>query len=275
VESRLAGSCKRALAIRSSAHHRKVVTAERKASPAGDRGCGAAEFGRSWSCSRIANDCRSRQAACGPSRPRAKSARITSKGLAPRRESAGEVKERRKPVRPWQSGDNGGGLPTIGRGRRESACRDHGTGARESASRGAPGDGRRLGSSDPGLVDERAGEASLVPETRGQPRVAGATWDVRGYSRSVIGEDNAPMTRSPHSGAPTSCRPKIAARRITVSRGTEAGPALSSVRPTGVGLPKGGPAPRRRTTRRERASCPAPACWEVPARSTRRKSRAR
>jgi hypothetical protein len=60
------------------------------------------------------------------------------------------------------------------------------------------------------------------------------------------------MTRSPHPGAPTSCHPKMAARRITVSRGAEAGPAPSSVRPTGVGLPKGGPAPRRRTARRER-----------------------
>ena len=107
------------------------MTVERKAKPAGDRGCGAAEFERSWSCSRIAHDCRSRQAACGPSRPRAKSAWITSKGLAPRRESAGEVKERRKPARPWQSGENGGGLPTIGCGKCESACRDHGLAVRK------------------------------------------------------------------------------------------------------------------------------------------------
>jgi hypothetical protein len=42
---------KAGMAIHSSARHRKVVTAESEALPAGDRGWGAAEFGRPWSCS--------------------------------------------------------------------------------------------------------------------------------------------------------------------------------------------------------------------------------
>jgi hypothetical protein len=42
-------------------------------------------------------------------------------GLASQRESAGEVKERRKPGRPWQSGDTVAGSSPFGTGERESA----------------------------------------------------------------------------------------------------------------------------------------------------------
>lgn len=78
--------------------------------------------------------CRSRQAARGHLHPCAKSAWTTKDGLASRCESTAEVKERRKPARPWQSGEYGGGLST----KSEMA-------GANSAHQGAPVDGRRLG----------------------------------------------------------------------------------------------------------------------------------
>lgn len=135
-------------AIRSSAHRRKAMTAESIAAPAGDRGCGAAELGRSWSCSRIAHGCRSRQAACGHSRPRAKSAWITSRGLAPRRESACEVKERRKPGRRGKAAITVAGSPSI-ESKSVKALFGTWTGKRANALQRAPVDGRRLGSYKP------------------------------------------------------------------------------------------------------------------------------
>lgn len=145
--------------------------------------------------------CRSRQAARGHSRPCAKSAWTTRDGLASGRESAHEVKERRKPARPWQSGGNGGGLSTF-----------IGNGGRESALQRAPVDGRRLGPNQVVRFDERAMDAVLVFVARGmgaipshhlgKPRTAGTTGDVRGRSRSFIGEDNAPVRRAPVTGSP-------------------------------------------------------------------------
>jgi len=102
--------------------------------------------------------CRSRQAARGHSRPCAKSAWTTRDGLAPRRESASGVKERRKPARPWQNGENGGGLST----KSEMA-------GRESAPQGAPVDGRRLGPNQVVRFDERTMEAVLVLVGSGKP----------------------------------------------------------------------------------------------------------
>jgi hypothetical protein len=70
-------------------------------------------------------DCRSRQAARGPSRPVTKSRRITRMGLARLRESARGAKERRKPDRWWQNREIGGGLPPIRRVRESGSSREH------------------------------------------------------------------------------------------------------------------------------------------------------
>lgn len=87
-----------------------------------------------------------------------------------------------------------------------------GNGGRESALQGAPGDGRRLGPNQVARLDGRAMEAVLafvgeaagaIPSTiLGKPRPTKVTGDVRGRSRSVIGEDNAPVGRAPVKGRP-------------------------------------------------------------------------
>jgi hypothetical protein len=194
------------------------------------------------------NGCRSRQAARGHSRPCAKSAWTTRDGLASGRESAHGVKERRKPARPRQSGGYGGGLSTF-----------IGNGGRESAHQGAPVDGRRLGPNQVVRFDERAMEAVLVfvvspvgaisSDDLGKPRTAGTTGDVRGRSRSFIGEDNAPARRAPMKGRPDASILERGRGGNTVPHQTEAGPAPSSARPTGVGLSQDGPAPRRTNAR--------------------------
>jgi hypothetical protein len=101
-------------------------------------------------------DCRSRRAARGPSRPRAKSPRITTRGLAVPRESAGVVKKRRKPDR-WPSEGHGigGGLP-MGWSRERSA---HHPSVEHSLMEGALG-------RETALFDEGAAEAALVPRGR-------------------------------------------------------------------------------------------------------------
>jgi len=101
---------KGALPSAAQGHDRKVVVT-RPAAPAGDRWRGHAGFW--WSVVVLADriDCRSRQAARGPSRPRTKSLRTTMMGLALPRESVGEVKERRKPDRRWLNRETGGGFP--------------------------------------------------------------------------------------------------------------------------------------------------------------------
>ena len=230
------------MAIRSSARRRKVATAERKALPAGDCGQGAAEFGRPWSCSRDRIDCRNRQEALGPSRPDAKSVRTTTKGLASRRESAWEVKERRKPGRPWQSGGTGGGLPTsIGNG--AARKRSPGSTCRWKASRAGKA----------ALFDEGAVEAVLVP--RRPPGVRSVAGRDRGRQRSFV--QRSPGRKRPNSaGAREGPPPHRAPREGTRSgatpkdeRTTEAGAGAVKRYPAGVGLPQGGLTPHGRTAR--------------------------
>jgi hypothetical protein len=93
------------------------------------------------------------------------------------------------------------------------------------------------------------GNRSWSSKARGQPRIGGTTGDVRGHSRSTTGEENAPMGRPPAR----------AARRNEARKGFEADHRVArnrswicavKRRPTGVGLPQGGPAPRRRTAHR-------------------------
>jgi hypothetical protein len=165
-------------------------------------------------CSRIVSIAGSRQAARGPSRPGAKSLWITRMGLALLRESAGGVKERRKPDRWWQSREIGGGLPQTGRVARAallgSTCR-----------------GKALWVGKVALIDEGAAEAILAPHERHPgDRVAsgGATGSVRGRSPALCVVDNAkPRVAPPQGGArhppsrkakgAVSDRPKLETRR--------------------------------------------------------------
>lgn len=253
--------------------------AESEAAPAGDRGCGAAELGRSWSCSRIANGCRSRQAACGPSRPRAKSAWITSRGLASRRESAARVKERRKPVRRGKAASTVAGSPLS---ESESVKAPTGTLDWKACKRSPTEHLSMEGVSDrtSRSLDERAGEAILVSAARGQPRIGGTTGDVRGHSRSAIGEENAPLGRPPAR----------AARRLDARKGDGATHRVARSRSWSCAVKRqanrgriaarwSGATQENRSSSgarvRESALASRPDLREELARSTRRKPRAR
>jgi hypothetical protein len=121
----LAGrASKGALPSAAQGHDRKVVVM-RPAALVGDRWRGHAGFW--WSVVVLADriDCRSRQAACGPSRPRTKSLRTTMMGLALPRESVGEVKERRKPDRRWLNRETGGGFPPNQSSRESGSAWEH------------------------------------------------------------------------------------------------------------------------------------------------------
>jgi hypothetical protein len=89
----------------------RKVTVTRVAATMGDRGRGHAGCRRSGLCSRVVSIAEVDRRRVAPSRPATKSHRITRAGLAPLRESAGRVKERRKPDRRWQNREIGGGPP--------------------------------------------------------------------------------------------------------------------------------------------------------------------
>jgi hypothetical protein len=192
-------------------------------------------------------DCRSRQAARGPSRPLAKSRRITRVGLAPSRESAGGVKECRKPDRRWPNREIGGGLPPNQRNR-------------ESDPLGSTCRGKALWVGKAVLIDEGAAEAILVPRERRpvKHRAAsrGATGSVRGsFASSAHGRQRQARVATPLAGGARG-RPAERPRRHR-ERTAEAGDAPSSACPAGVGLPQGGPASHGRTepSRAREASC--------------------
>jgi hypothetical protein len=142
-----------------------------------------------------------------------KSSRTTRMGLAPPRESVGEVKERRKPGRRWQSRDTGGGFPPIGRVARAtrlgSSCR-----------------GKALWAVDAVLFDARPVEAILVPRDDsglGLDAARGATGSVRGRTPALNARPTTPsqgghrhaVTRSPSDTTGKSCayRSKLDTRR--------------------------------------------------------------
>jgi hypothetical protein len=111
-----------------------------------------------------------------------KSSRTTRMGLAPPRESVGEVKERRKPGRRWQSRDTGGGFPPIGRVARAtrlgSSCR-----------------GKALWAVDAVLFDARPAEAILVlrdDSGLGPDAARGATGSVRGRTPALNARPTTP-----------------------------------------------------------------------------------
>jgi len=149
-------------------------------------------------CSWVVIDCRSRQAARGPSRPGAKSSWITGTGLAPLRESAGGAKERRKPDRRWQNREIGGGLPQNGRIARAIVL-------------GALVEGRRSGSGKLSLLTRgRRKRSWFLTNARPTPGVSrGATGSVRGsIASSVRGRQSQARVGSPHRRSPASTEPK-------------------------------------------------------------------
>jgi hypothetical protein len=181
-------------------------------------------------------DCRSRQAARGPSRPGTKSLRITREGLAPLRESARGVKERRKPDRRWQNREIGGGLPPNQKDR-------------ESDLLGSTCRGKALWVGKVVLIDEGAAEAILVLRER-RPGNTGRHRGARQGASEVV----SPALSMAENARPGWHRPKRR-RSETWSRKAqrgrereaEAGGAPSSACPAGVGLPQGGPTSHGRT----------------------------
>jgi hypothetical protein len=156
------------------------------------------------------------------------------------------VKERRKPARPWQSGEYGGGLSTYSEmAGAKALTREHlsieGVSGRTKSFVLTSGRWKRSW-----RLSESDGSNPVAH--LGKPRPAGVTGDVRGRSRSFIGEDNTPAGRALERVLRRRA-PRERTRRQTVSRQTEAGPAPSSARPTGVGLSQDGPAPRRTNAR--------------------------
>jgi len=101
------------------------VASSRPAASPGDRWRGSAGFLVITVVLVDRIDCRSRRAAHGPSRPRAKSPRTTTRGLAVPRESAGAVKKRRKPDPRRQA--RGPVAGSDGRSRERSPHRQRGT----------------------------------------------------------------------------------------------------------------------------------------------------
>lgn len=93
---------------------------------------------------------------------------------------------------------------------------------------------------------------AISSDDLGKPRTAETTGDVRGRSRSFIGEENAPVGRAPGNGRPDASILERGRGGNTVPNQTKAGRAPSSARPTGVGLSQDGPAPRRTNARRIR-----------------------
>jgi hypothetical protein len=188
-------------------------------------------------CARgIVIDCRSRQAARGPSRPGAKSTWITGVGLASPRESAGGVKERRKPNRRWQSREIGGGFPQTG-GSRERPSWEH------SVERRRSGSGKSSS-----LTRGRRKRSWFLAKRPAKSRVAsgGATGSVRGsIASSARGRQRQARVGPSDRRIPGTHQAERQGGAVCDS--AEAGGVPSSMRPAGVGLPQGGLASHGRT----------------------------
>jgi hypothetical protein len=127
--------------------------------------------------------CRSRQAAFGPSRLRAKSSWTTTSGLASSRESVEVANERRKPNRRWQSREIGGGSPKTQEHAKailqETLCRR-----------------KTLWAGKAAVVDAMVVAAVLAPRINPGLRAArGATGSVRGRSSAPHAVENTAAGR--------------------------------------------------------------------------------
>ena len=222
--------------------HPQVATAERSQRDEWQRSRATVSevvrgSGGPWSCSRvvsIAEVDRRRVALHGSGDEEFPDTRM---GLAPPRESVGEVKERRKPGRRRQSRETGGGFPPIGRVARAprlgSSCR-----------------GKTLWAVDAVLFDVGPVEAILVlrddPGLGPDDRAGSDRERQRSNASPECPADNAEPGWSPPRGDPCPRPPDGGIVRVS----TEAGDAPSSAHPAGAGLPRGGPASHGRTRSR-------------------------
>lgn len=184
-------------------------------------------------------DCRSRQAARGPSRPEAKSLWITMNGSSP------TARERRKGERASEAGSS------VAKPRDRWRAPSKPVGSRKRNDLGAPVEGRRFGSGkSSSLTRGRRKRSWLLESVRGSHsgRLRGATGSVRGRtSASRMVENATPGWRRQKKAVPGSAPRRKANRAVYGS--AEAGGAPSSARPAGVGLSQDGPASHGRTRR--------------------------
>jgi len=156
-------------------------------------------------------DCRSRQAARGPSRPKAKSFRTTMKGSSP------SARERRRGERASEAGSS------VAKPRDRWRAPSKPVGSRERIDLGAPVEGRRFGSGKSSPFDEGAAEAVLVPRKcpgfTDSGRLRGATGSVRGRtSASRMAENAKPRWHRQRGGCPDLPSPKGEQRRARIDR---------------------------------------------------------
>jgi hypothetical protein len=149
----------------------------------GDQKGGCVGFGRTVVVLAGRIGCRSRQAAFGPSRPRAKSSWITTSGLASSRESDEVANERRKPNRRRQSREIGGGSPKTQEHAKailqETLCR-----------------WKVLWAGKAAVVDAMAVAAALAPrKSLGFQVERGATGSARGRSSAPHAVENTAVER--------------------------------------------------------------------------------
>jgi len=181
-------------------------------------------------------DCRSRQAARGPSRPEAKSFWITMNGSSP------SARERRRGERASEAGSS------VAKPRDRWRVPSKPVGSRERIGLGAPVEGRRFGSGkSSSLTRGRRKRSWFLASARGQHsgRLRGATGSVRGRTSASRMVENAKPGWRRQKGGARICPRRKANRAVYGS--AEAGGAPSSARPAGVGLSQDGPTSHGRT----------------------------
>jgi hypothetical protein len=181
-------------------------------------------------------DCRSRQAARGPSRPKAKSFRTTMNGSSP------SARERRRGERASEAGSS------VAKPRDRWRVPTKPVGSRERIDLGASVEGRRFGSGkSSALTSGRRKRSWLLESVRGST-LREATGRDRERQRSDVSLAHGRKSHAevaPPGGGARICRRRKANRDVYGS--AEAGGAPSSARPAGVGLSQGGPASHGRT----------------------------
>jgi len=199
--------------------------------------------GGPWSCSRITSIAEVDRRRVAHLRPEDEESSDQSSdendGSSSSARERGEVKERRKPDRRWQSREIGGGLPQT-----------------RSAARAG-----RFGNSGASVDRRRSGSGKSSSLTRGRRKRSWFLGGVRIYDPCARGarQGASEVVRLPcawpktpgQGGAAERRRPAPSLtppeERGSVRESAEAGGAPSSARPAGVGSSKGGPTPHGRT----------------------------
>jgi hypothetical protein len=181
-------------------------------------------------------DCRSRQAARGPSRPEAKSFWITMNGSSP------SARERRRGERASEAGSS------VAKPRDRWRVPTKPVGSRERVDLGAPVEGRRFGSGKScSLTRVRRKRSWLFASARGEQlrEAAGSDRERQRSDVSLAHGRKRQAEVAPPEGGARICPRRKANRAVYGS--AEAGGAPSSARPAGVGLSQDGPASHGRT----------------------------